>query len=434
MMMESLVVLLTITSVIAVTIAAIDLVWQRFDHARRLRMSYQDLREEAKQSDGDPHMKAQRRSRARGDRHQPDAARRAEGRRGDREPDALRGGAEVVARPRLGAGLRRQGRGRAGAEDPRDRRHRRGAGARDPPTARALHAAVEIGREIAPEHYRAVAAAIRFADRMRPGGAGAGPAVTPSALRQLLAAGRGAQGARPGAARRGCSSRTAGSRRRSRSWPGPRRATWPRASTCRWRSRGCGSPGPTSASRAAQRRRAELAAASARRGRRRRRASASTGRSSIWWSAPSGRRCSCAPPARSARRRRRPRSREARPSLGHSPDRSHATSVSGVAPYLERGNARRRSSRDSEMRIDRRREAHFGLRAGRVLSQRSAVAGEMTPGRTSRAVDRRRRRGEQYRIPAAGGREPGRRQRVGGLHAARSHLAACEAIGDRRAA
>ena len=54
----------------------------------------------------------------------------------------------------------------------------------DPPTARALHATVEIGREIAPEHYRAVAAAIRFADRMRrrrgrgarrdPGGARAG--------------------------------------------------------------------------------------------------------------------------------------------------------------------------------------------------------------------------------------------------------------------
>ena len=37
----------------------------------------------------------------------------------------------------------------------------------DAPTARALHAAVEIGREIRPEHYRAVAAAVRFADRMR---------------------------------------------------------------------------------------------------------------------------------------------------------------------------------------------------------------------------------------------------------------------------
>ncbi|MCB1371087.1 MAG: EscU/YscU/HrcU family type III secretion system export apparatus switch protein, partial [Rhodobacteraceae bacterium] len=37
----------------------------------------------------------------------------------------------------------------------------------DPPTARALHATVEIGHEIRPEHYRAVAAAIRFSDRMR---------------------------------------------------------------------------------------------------------------------------------------------------------------------------------------------------------------------------------------------------------------------------
>jgi flagellar biosynthesis protein FlhB len=64
MMMQSLVVLLTITCLIAITIAGVDLVWQRFDHARRLRMSYQDLREEAKQSEGDPHMKAQRRSRA----------------------------------------------------------------------------------------------------------------------------------------------------------------------------------------------------------------------------------------------------------------------------------------------------------------------------------------------------------------------------------
>ena len=37
----------------------------------------------------------------------------------------------------------------------------------DPPTARALHAAIDIGKEIWPEHYRAVAAAIRFAEKMR---------------------------------------------------------------------------------------------------------------------------------------------------------------------------------------------------------------------------------------------------------------------------
>jgi flagellar biosynthetic protein FlhB len=37
----------------------------------------------------------------------------------------------------------------------------------DPPTARALHASVDIGQEIPRAHFRAVAAAIRFADRIR---------------------------------------------------------------------------------------------------------------------------------------------------------------------------------------------------------------------------------------------------------------------------
>uniref|UniRef100_UPI00316AC2AA EscU/YscU/HrcU family type III secretion system export apparatus switch protein n=1 Tax=Roseicyclus elongatus TaxID=159346 RepID=UPI00316AC2AA len=38
---------------------------------------------------------------------------------------------------------------------------------RTPPTARALYAGIEIGAAIEPDHYRAVAAAIRFADLMR---------------------------------------------------------------------------------------------------------------------------------------------------------------------------------------------------------------------------------------------------------------------------
>jgi flagellar biosynthetic protein FlhB len=38
---------------------------------------------------------------------------------------------------------------------------------RDPPTARALYASVEIGEEIGREHFRAVAAAIRFAEGLR---------------------------------------------------------------------------------------------------------------------------------------------------------------------------------------------------------------------------------------------------------------------------
>jgi flagellar biosynthetic protein FlhB len=38
---------------------------------------------------------------------------------------------------------------------------------RDPATARAIHATVEVGRPIRPEHFKAVAAAIRFAEAMR---------------------------------------------------------------------------------------------------------------------------------------------------------------------------------------------------------------------------------------------------------------------------
>ena len=37
----------------------------------------------------------------------------------------------------------------------------------DPPTARAIFATVEIGQEVLPEHYKPVAAAIRFADALR---------------------------------------------------------------------------------------------------------------------------------------------------------------------------------------------------------------------------------------------------------------------------
>jgi len=167
LMMESLFVLLLITTIIAVAIAAVDVVWQRFDHARKLRMSYQDLREETKQSEGDPHMKAQRRSRAEAiatnrmllDVPKADVvivnpthyavALKWSRARGSAPACVAKGEGELALRIR------------ELAETAKVPIHS------DPPTARALHAAVKIGQEIAPEHYRAVAAAIRFADRMR---------------------------------------------------------------------------------------------------------------------------------------------------------------------------------------------------------------------------------------------------------------------------
>ncbi len=167
LMMQSLVVLLTITCLIAVTVAGVDLVWQRFDHARKLRMSYQDLREEAKQSEGDPYMKAQRRG-------------RAEAIATNRMLLDVPKADVIVTNPTHFAVALKWSRAKGSAPvcvakgvDEVALRIREVAATagipvhEDPPTARALHATVEVGAEIAPEHYRAVAAAIRFSDRMR---------------------------------------------------------------------------------------------------------------------------------------------------------------------------------------------------------------------------------------------------------------------------
>jgi flagellar biosynthesis protein FlhB len=167
MMVDSVRVLLAITCAIAVTIAAVDVAWQRFDHARRLRMSFQELREESKEHEGDPHMKAQRR-------------RRAEEIATNRMLIDVPKADVVIVNPVHVAVALRWARTRGTAptcvakgEGEVARRVRDAAAEagvpihRDPPTARALHATVELGREIHPEHYRAVAVAIRFADKMR---------------------------------------------------------------------------------------------------------------------------------------------------------------------------------------------------------------------------------------------------------------------------
>lgn len=144
-----------------------DLLWQKFRHLQRNRMSHQEAMEEAKDSDGDPHLKGHRRRRgqelalssmladvAKADvvivnpTHYAVALR---WKRTDRHaPVCLAKGVdEVAARIRERATL-------AGIP-----LHR------DPPTARALHATVEVGQAIRPDQYKAVAAAIRFSEKMR---------------------------------------------------------------------------------------------------------------------------------------------------------------------------------------------------------------------------------------------------------------------------
>lgn len=158
--------LVLITLILGV-LGGLDYLWQRMDYLRRHRMTRQEVVDEFKQSEGDPHMKGQRRQRARAiamnrmlaDVPKADvvlvnpthyAVALKWNRRSGRPPVCLAKGVdEVAARIREAAAT-------AGVPIHSD-----------PPTARALYARIDIGREIRPEHYAPVAAAIRFAERMR---------------------------------------------------------------------------------------------------------------------------------------------------------------------------------------------------------------------------------------------------------------------------
>ncbi len=158
---------LSVVLVVAMVIGAIDYFWQYFEHIRSNRMSHKELTDEMKESEGDPYMKNERRRRgidialnrmiadvAKADVVVVNPTHYAVALKWSRDQGTApicvaKGVDEIAARIRVAA---------AEAGVPVHR---------DPPTARALHATVELGAEIRPEHYRAVAAAIRFAERMR---------------------------------------------------------------------------------------------------------------------------------------------------------------------------------------------------------------------------------------------------------------------------
>jgi flagellar biosynthesis protein FlhB len=152
---------------VTVVLGSADYLWQVHLHRKRNMMSRKEMMDEFKESEGDPHFKASRRQRA-----QEVATNRmlADVERAD----------VVVVNPTHYAVALRWERGKGGAPvcvakgvDEIARAIRARAAEHgvpihsDPPAARAIHAAVEIGQEIRTEHFRAVAAAIRFADRMR---------------------------------------------------------------------------------------------------------------------------------------------------------------------------------------------------------------------------------------------------------------------------
>lgn len=162
-----LVALMGIVLLVALALGSIDFLWQRAEHHRKNRMSRKEMMDELKQSEGDPHMKQQRRQRGQdiatnkmlldvptADVVIVNPTHYAVALKWDRSQASApvcvaKGVDEIAARIRVLA-----------AENAVPLHS-------DPPTARALHAKVALGQEISQDHYRAVAAAIRFAEDIR---------------------------------------------------------------------------------------------------------------------------------------------------------------------------------------------------------------------------------------------------------------------------
>jgi len=158
---------LFVVLLIALAIGAADFFWQHYDHRRRNMMSHKEIRDEHKQNEGDPQMKQQRRQKAMeiaGNRMMTDVPQadviivnpthyavalkwsRAPG----AAPTCVAKGVDHIA------------------QAIREAAFEHGVPVHsDPPAARALYAGTDIGQEVDASQYRAVAAAIRFADQMR---------------------------------------------------------------------------------------------------------------------------------------------------------------------------------------------------------------------------------------------------------------------------
>ncbi len=158
---------LSASAAVIFVIAVVDFSWQRAQFLKRQRMSFKELKDELKDTEGDPYTKQARRQKAYdiatnqmlADVPSADVvvvnpehfavALRWDRRKGTAPVCVAKGVDEVAARIRKVA------------TEHAVPIHR------DPPTSRALFSTVDIGEEIAVEHYQAIASAIRFADSMR---------------------------------------------------------------------------------------------------------------------------------------------------------------------------------------------------------------------------------------------------------------------------
>lgn len=158
---------LSLILLLSAIIGGVDFFWQQAQHLRRNRMSHKEMMDEVKDSEGDPHAKGMRRQKG-----QEIALNRM-------LQDVAKADVVIVNPTHYAVALRWKRSDRhapvcvaKGVDEVAARIRERAAMAgvplhSDPPTARAIHAAVEIGQPIRPEHYKPVAAAIRFAEALK---------------------------------------------------------------------------------------------------------------------------------------------------------------------------------------------------------------------------------------------------------------------------
>lgn len=152
-------------------ITAVDLPFAKWSHLLKLRMTFEEVKDENKKNEGDPLMKSQRRAKA---REISNASMLAE---------VATANVVIVNPTHYSVALRWD---RAGGGAPicvakgtdhmafaiREKAKENGIMIHpDPPCARALHATVPVGEQIRPEHYAAVASAIHLAETLSRRGA-----------------------------------------------------------------------------------------------------------------------------------------------------------------------------------------------------------------------------------------------------------------------
>ncbi len=158
---------LLLVLIMSIAIGGADYLWQVTTHLKKNRMSRKEIEDETKSNDGDPNHKQKRRQRG------------VEIAMNQMLADVPKADV-ILVNPTHYAVALQWSRSSAGAPicvakgvDNVAAKIREIAESSqipiysDPPTARAVFATVDVGMQIVPEHYKAVAVAIRFAEAMR---------------------------------------------------------------------------------------------------------------------------------------------------------------------------------------------------------------------------------------------------------------------------